>query len=106
MNIINKFLKMDFKVLVSFCIFVASVSSNATPDDLSELPMKKVEVLTELINYWMKEAEQLEQRVEKYEVTKTGIVTCRNKNLLVRSWVSSIPKFTNTAAIQNLILEK
>jgi hypothetical protein len=50
---------------------VASVSSNATPDDLSELPMKKVEVLTELINYWMQEAEQLEQRVEKYKVTKT-----------------------------------
>ena len=97
---------MDFKVLVSFCIFVASVSSNATPDDLSELPMKKVEVLTELINYWMQEAEQLEHRVEKYKVTKMGIVTRTNKNLVVRSWVSSIPKFTYTTASKNRILEK
>ncbi len=97
---------MDFKVLVSFCIFVASVSSDATPDGLSELPMKKVEVLTELINYWMQEAEQLEQRVEKYKVTKTGIVTRTNKNLVVRSWVSSIPKFTYTTESKNRILEK
>jgi hypothetical protein len=97
---------MDFKVLVSFCIFVSSVSSNATPDDLSELPMKKVEVLTELINYWMQEAEQLEQRVEKYKVTKMGIVTRTNKNFVVRSWVSSIPKFTYTTASKNRILEK
>ncbi len=74
MSIINNLLKMDFKVLVSFCIFVSRVYSNATPDDLSELPMKKVEVLTELINYWMQEAEQLEQRVEKYKVTKIKLV--------------------------------
>ncbi len=93
-------------MLVSFCIFVSSVSSNATPDDLSELPMKKVEVLTELINYWMQEAEQLEQRVEKYKVTKMGIVTRTNKNFVVRSWVSSIPKFTYTTASKNRILEK
>jgi hypothetical protein len=73
-SIINNLLKMDFKVLVSFCIFVSRVYSNATPDDLSELPMKKVEVLTELINYWMQEAEQLEQRVEKYKVTKIKLV--------------------------------
>ena len=59
---------MDFKVFLFFINFVSSVHSN--PDDL--LPMKKVEVLTELINYWMQEAEQLEQQVEKYKVTIVG----------------------------------
>ena len=62
---------MKVKLFVTFVAFVALIVSNvveAADATWDSNAVKKVEVLTELINYWMKEAEQLEAQVQKFKV--------------------------------------
>jgi hypothetical protein len=61
---------MMVRLLITFVAFVVYAfnvveAADATWDSNT---VKKVEVLTELINYWMKEAEQLEAQVEQFKV--------------------------------------
>ena len=56
-------------ILKLFFFVVAAAASSDQRDVWDAGSLKKAQVLTEMVNYWMHETNQMEKLVEEYKVT-------------------------------------
>ena len=59
---------MFFKLFLLCAILMSNVQCEIL-DNWDPKSLKKVEILSELITFWMQEADQLEKQVDKYKVS-------------------------------------